>query len=98
MPLEELTLDDTVVVKTGEVVPVDGVIRDGFGMIDQHILTGESAPVEKGEGERVYAATVMLAGKIMVSVDKAGTETAAAPDRQDPEFDPGVQTGLPDPR
>jgi heavy metal translocating P-type ATPase len=78
LALEELTQEDHVVVETGEIVPVDGIIRDGFGMIDQHILTGESAPVEKGEGDRVYAATVMLAGKITVAVDKAGAKTAAA--------------------
>ena len=78
LPLAEITPQDLVVVKTGEIVPVDGVIRDGFGMIDQHILTGESAPVEKREGDQVYAATVMLAGKVVVAVDKAGSETAAA--------------------
>ncbi len=78
MPLEELSHEDVVVVKTGEIIPVDGVIREGFCMVDQHILTGESSPVEKGEGDQVYAATVMVAGKVTVAVNKAGSETTAA--------------------
>ena len=78
IPLERLTRDDVILVKTGEVVPVDGIIKEGFAMIDQHALTGESAPAEKGVGDRVYASTVMLAGQIQISVDKAGSETASA--------------------
>jgi Cu2+-exporting ATPase len=78
IPMEKLSRQDIVVVKTGEVVPVDGVIREGFGLIDQHALTGESAPVEKAVGERVFASTVMLAGKMYLRVDKAGSETASA--------------------
>jgi len=78
IPLENLTNEDIVIVRTGETIPVDGTIKEGFGMIDQHVLTGESAPAEKAVGDPVYAATVMLAGKIMVSVDKAGSETAAS--------------------
>ena len=47
-------------------------------MIDQHALTGESTPAEKGVGDRVFASTVMVAGKVFVSVEKAGSETASA--------------------
>lgn len=47
-------------------------------MVDQHVLTGESTPVERGVGDRVFASTVVLAGKIFVSVEKAGSETASA--------------------
>jgi Cu2+-exporting ATPase len=78
IPLESLTHDDIVIVKTGETIPVDGTIKDGFGMIDQHVLTGEAVPVEKAVGDRVNAATVMLAGKILISVDKTGSETTAS--------------------
>jgi len=78
IPLESLTHDDIVVVKTGETIPVDGTIKDGFGMIDQHVLTGEAVPAEKAVGDRVNAATVMLAGKILISVDKTGSETTAS--------------------
>ena len=65
-------------VNTGEVVPVDGVIAEGLAMIDQHALTGESTPAEKGVGDRVFASTLLVAGKILVSVEKSGSETASA--------------------
>ena len=67
-----------IVVNTGEVVPVDGIIAEGMAMIDQHALTGESTPAEKGVGDRVFASTLMVAGKILVSVEKSGSETASA--------------------
>ncbi len=69
---------DVIVVNTGEVVPVDGIIAQGMAMIDQHALTGESTPAEKGVGDRVFAATLMVAGKVLVQVEKSGNETASA--------------------
>ncbi|QFY43365.1 heavy metal translocating P-type ATPase [Candidatus Methylospira mobilis] len=76
--LDKLEQGDTVVVHTGDMVPVDGHIVEGMAMIDQHALTGESTPAEKGAGDRVFASTIMVAGKIYVSVEKAGSETASA--------------------
>ena len=76
--LDRLEPLDVIVVNTGEVVPVDGIIVQGMAMIDQHALTGESTPAEKGVGDRVFAATLMVAGKILVQVEKSGTETASA--------------------
>ena len=76
--LDKLNKGDIVVVNTGEVVPVDGVIVDGLAMIDQHALTGESTPAEKGVGDQVFASTVMVAGKVHVSVEKSGEATATA--------------------
>jgi heavy metal translocating P-type ATPase len=76
--LDQLQPLDVIVVNTGEVVPVDGIIAQGMAMIDQHALTGESTPAEKGVGDRVFAATLMLAGKILVQVEKSGNETASA--------------------
>jgi Cu2+-exporting ATPase len=76
--LHKLNKGDIVVVNTGEVVPVDGTIVDGLAMIDQHALTGESTPIEKGAGDQVFASTVMVAGKIHVSVEKSGEATATA--------------------
>jgi heavy metal translocating P-type ATPase len=78
VPLDRLDKGDIVVVHTGEVVPVDGIIVDGLAMIDQHALTGESMPAEKGVGDRVFASTVMVAGKMYVGVEKSGSETATA--------------------
>jgi Cu2+-exporting ATPase len=76
--LDRLAKGDIIVVNTGEVVPVDGHVVQGMAMIDQHALTGESTPVEKGVGDRVFASTVMVAGKIFVSVETSGSETASA--------------------
>jgi heavy metal translocating P-type ATPase len=74
----KLQRGDIVVVHTGEVVPVDGVIAEGLVMIDQHALTGESAPAEKGVGDRVFASTIIVAGKMHVVVENSGSETASA--------------------
>ncbi|HZW29475.1 MAG TPA: heavy metal translocating P-type ATPase [Isosphaeraceae bacterium] len=76
--LDRLQKGDIIVVNTGEVVPVDGHVVEGMAMIDQHALTGESTPAEKGVGDRVFAATVMVAGKVFVSVETSGNETASA--------------------
>jgi cation transport ATPase len=55
IPLEQVTPDDTIAVHTGEVIPVDGVVREGEALVDQHALTGESVPVEKEAGSNVFA-------------------------------------------
>jgi Cu2+-exporting ATPase len=78
VPLDRLDKGDIVAAHTGDMVPVDGIIVDGLAMIDQHALTGESVPVEKGVGDRVFASTVMVAGKVHVAVEKSGSETATA--------------------
>ena len=78
IPLDRLQPLDVIVINTGEVVPVDGIIVQGMAMIDQHALTGESTPAEKGVGDRVFAATLMVAGKVLVEVEKSGNETASA--------------------
>jgi heavy metal translocating P-type ATPase len=75
---DKLHKGDIVVVHTGEVVPVDGIIVEGLAMIDQHALTGESTPAEKGVGDQVFASTVMVAGKMHVSVEKSGEQTATS--------------------
>jgi heavy metal translocating P-type ATPase len=76
--LDKVDRNDIVAVHTGDMVPVDGHIVEGMAMIDQHALTGESTPAEKGVGDRVYASTILVAGKIFVSVEQAGSETASA--------------------
>ena len=76
--MDRLEPNDVIVVNTGEVVPVDGIIIHGMAMVDQHALTGESTPAERGVGDRVFAATLMVAGKILVQVEKSGNETASA--------------------
>ncbi|MGC4087851.1 MAG: heavy metal translocating P-type ATPase [Polyangiaceae bacterium] len=77
-PLEQLQPQDVIVVHTGETVPVDGEVVEGMALIDQHTLTGESAPVEKVKGDRVLASTTVLGGKVSISVTSAGSETTSA--------------------
>ncbi|MDM8559391.1 heavy metal translocating P-type ATPase [Candidatus Parabeggiatoa sp. HSG14] len=75
--LAKINVNDIVVVNTGEVIPIDGLIADGSAMIDQHALTGEAQPAEKGVGERVFASTVVMSGKIHIRVEQAGEETTS---------------------
>jgi len=78
MPLSELKVNEIVVVNTGEVVPIDGMITEGMAMIDQHALTGESQPAEKGISDQVFASTLLISGKIYVKVEKTGEQTTVA--------------------
>ncbi len=78
VPAEKLHKGDIVVVHTGEVVPVDGQVVEGLAMIDQQTLTGEATPAEKGAGDRVFAATILVGGKVCVAVERSGSETASA--------------------
>lgn len=76
--VSDLRIGATIVIGAGEQIPVDGVVADGDAMVDQHALTGESAPVEKTAGEKVFAMTVVLAGRIFVRVSETGENTNAA--------------------
>ena len=78
LPIEQIVPGDRIEVHTGEAVPVDGVIREGDAVIDQHALTGEATPVEKTVGASVLASTLLLAGRIVVEVERAGRETTAS--------------------
>ncbi|MDM8552602.1 heavy metal translocating P-type ATPase [Desulfobacterales bacterium HSG2] len=78
IPLESVQVNDIVIVNTGEEIPVDGIITEGAAMVDQHILTGESVPAERGAGDQVFASTLIIKGRICVKVEKAGKETLAS--------------------
>lgn len=78
IPFEELRLGDTLILDVGQMIPVDGVILEGYGLVDQQRLTGESQPVEKSVGDVVLAATILLSGKLKVRVEKSGNDTTAA--------------------
>ena len=82
IPFDLLTMGDILVVHAGQMIAIDGVIAAGTAAVDQHILTGEAQPAEKGPGDRVFAATILLAGRIEVQVEKTGAETAAAQIRE----------------
>ncbi len=75
---DAVKLGDTIVVNAGEMIPIDGRIVDGMATIDQHVLTGESTPVEKGESAEVFASTTVLSGRIYIEVEKTGDQTTVA--------------------
>ncbi len=74
----ELQVGDIIMLSAGQIIPVDGLVIEGMATIDQHILTGESQPVEKEPENKVFANTLVLTGKIYVRVEQTGTDTAAA--------------------
>lgn len=78
IPLVSIEKEDIVVVKAGEVIPVDGLITQGYAMIDQQALTGEAQPAEKNQGEHVFASTIVMTGKVYIQVKKSGEETTVA--------------------
>lgn len=78
VPFDTLVVGDRVVVGAGEPIPVDGRIESGEASIDQQALTGEAQPVEKGIGDSVLAATVVLSGSIVILVERAGAATVVA--------------------
>lgn len=78
IPFDALKTGDTVIVGAGGTIPVDGVITEGSASVDQHILTGESQPAEKLQGDEVFALTLVLSGKIQVQAQETGQQTTAA--------------------
>jgi len=75
-PAEEVTAGQLVVVLPGERIPVDGEVVSGSSSVDESMLTGESLPVDKGEGDRVFGATVNHSGRLKVRATSVGEETA----------------------
>jgi heavy metal translocating P-type ATPase len=72
---EELALGDTIVIRPGERIPVDGVVNKGSSYVDQSSITGESLPVEKTEQSKVFAGTINKNGVLEVSVERVGRDT-----------------------
>lgn len=73
--LEEVQPGDRILVRPGEKIPVDGRIIDGFGSIDESMITGEPVPAEKRTGDRVVGATVNLHGSFTMVAEKVGSDT-----------------------
>lgn len=78
VPVEEVVVDDLVVVKPGQSIPVDGVIVEGSSSVDQAALTGESIPVPKGVGDKVIAATMNKTGSFKFKALNVGSDTTLA--------------------
>ena len=75
VPLSEVAVGDTVVVRPGEKVPVDGVILTGFAAFDESTLTGESLPSDKGEGDAVFGGTVNTSGSVTLRATAVGADS-----------------------
>ncbi len=75
IPIEEVVLDDIVIVRPGEKIPVDGVIVDGSSSIDESMITGESIPVEKDIDDEVIGSTINKTGSFKFKATKVGKDT-----------------------
>lgn len=73
--VSKLSIGDLIIVKPGDRIPVDGMLEDGRTAIDESAITGESIPVEKENGDEVFAGTVNVSGSITVRVSKKASET-----------------------
>ena len=78
IPVEEVVAGDIVIVRPGEKIPVDGVVVSGSSAVDESMITGESIPVEKREGDEVIGATINKTGSFRFQATKVGKDTALA--------------------
>ena len=78
VPIADLQPGDLVLVRPGEAVPADGVVREGSSAVNESMLTGESRPVDKEQGDEVIGGTVNGSGPLRVEVTKTGEQSALA--------------------
>ena len=78
IPVEDVEIGDIVVVRPGEKIPVDGVVKEGYSSVDESMISGESMPVEKKPGEEVIGATINKTGSFRFEATKVGRETMLA--------------------
>ena len=76
IPLEDVEVGDRMKVRPGEQIPTDGVVVDGQSAVDESMVTGESVPVEKEEGDEVVGSTINENGVLVVEATKVGSDTA----------------------
>jgi len=75
---DDLKVGDVMILNAGETIPADGDVVAGAASVDQHVLTGESQPVEVEAGAEVFSMTTLLAGSLHIRVARSGSETIAA--------------------
>ena len=76
IPAEQVGIGDSVVVKPGGHIPVDGIVLSGRSFVEQAAITGEAMPVEKSSGDLVYAGTINQSGVLEIGAQKLGRETS----------------------
>ena len=75
VPIDEVKENDVFILKPGDSVPVDGIVTDGVSAINESALTGESLPVDKAQGDKVYCATINQSGYLTCKATKVGQDT-----------------------
>ncbi|HRN71160.1 MAG TPA: copper-translocating P-type ATPase, partial [Candidatus Woesebacteria bacterium] len=78
IPIEQVQVGDTIVVKPGGKFPVDGIVQSGISEVDESMITGESMPVSKKKGEQIIGATINKSGFITYKATKVGSDTLLA--------------------
>src|SRR5713101_8112819 len=78
LPIEQVHVGDELVVRPGEKIPVDGVVLSGLSSVDESMITGESIPIEKAEGEPLIGATINQRGLLRMRATKVGADTMLA--------------------
>ena len=78
VPVEQVRVGDTLEVKAGQSVPVDGIVIEGDGVVDESVITGESVPVGKHAGDTVTGATLNKSGWFVMRADRVGADTTLA--------------------
>ncbi|RSK26677.1 copper-translocating P-type ATPase [Bacillus sp. HMF5848] len=78
IPIEQVVVGDSIIVKPGEKIPVDGIVESGQSTVDESMITGESIPVTKSHGDPVIGATINKNGTITMEAKKVGKDTALA--------------------
>ncbi|MGO2101654.1 MAG: heavy metal translocating P-type ATPase [Psychroflexus halocasei] len=78
IPIKDVQIGQTIAVKPGEKIPVDGQVSKGHSHVDESMITGEPLPVEKHDGEKVYAGTINQKGSFQFVSEKVGSETFLA--------------------
>lgn len=76
--IDEVQVGDIVIVKPGEKIPVDGIVKEGYSSVDESMITGESIPVEKKVGDEVIGATINKTGLLKFQATKVGKDTMLA--------------------
>lgn len=77
-PIDDVEIGDIILVRPGEKIPVDGIVLEGDTAIDESMLTGESMPIDKSAGDKVFAASINKNGSIKFTATKIGGDTALA--------------------
>ena len=77
-PIDEIEVGDSILVRPGEKLPVDGVVEEGASTVDESMLTGESVPIEKRQGSDVYGATINGSGSLTFRATRVGRDTMLA--------------------